>query len=175
MQANCPFTETVERAQHLHIQIQVSEPDERSEVTGPMSTVQRRMHKGMLPSTSPPSPSVSPATGNAKQGPLQTPTGRLLDHGYTCDTAYQVPPTQKKKPHHVQDLFRKIRYTTELDHCAFAQVVLTPEIGPQIISGIYAPLHSGSVGLLMGYSSALLKKKKRSHPRKHRSEYCKRD
>lgn len=45
-----------------------------------------------------------------------------------------------------------------LDLCASAQAVLTPQIGPQAISSrIYRPISSGSIGLLVGHSNALLK------------------
>lgn len=87
-----------------------------------------------------------PPSGNGNRGPLQTPYSHV--HG-----ALDTPVL-----HSIQDLVRDTPGNTGLDLCSSSRAILTPQMGPQALrTGVKGPLPLGSIGLILGRSSALLK------------------
>ncbi|KAF6270535.1 hypothetical protein mRhiFer1_009672 [Rhinolophus ferrumequinum] len=59
---------------------------------------------------------------------------------------------------HVTDLFRATTGSAGLDLCSTSDIILTPEMGMQVLpTGVFGPLPPKTVGLLLGRSSSIMK------------------
>jgi len=92
-------------------------------------------------------------------GAAPGPTSQSVrSHENFCGRTYPNTVYPSNQSLFVKDLVRGTPGSAGLDLCSSARAVLTPQMGPQALgTGVHGPLPSGSIGLLLGHSSALMK------------------